>query len=248
MFVCQPLLLGQMETVAIPPDQSPWPTSMSWRARKWQSPKVLNCQAFALEVRTLLGLWIPQLGFCVCPPPGVTVPSPADILTVDVTFASTRGRLDRKSVVSVLLPTVGAALVSPTFAERYSALLGPTSDSAMAWEVPSSMSASTDLSSSSPPPAPESLRSHLLSAEAQKEGHVHLLSAVRWDSTQSLLQFMIGREDLQALVGKGFKVLVLRTDSWKALTTPVDLTMPAEDDGGKAEPMATGDGSNPQTM
>ena len=244
-WVIEHVMRGELKTSAVPPDATPWSPHYTWRQH--YLPRAIPTGAFALETRTLAGLWQPKLGFRLCAPVGQRLPQPEDVTQLRLTVPWQQQQQQEQGVAAAeaeaitrlkatgvpLAKVVGAALLSPAFMAAHPEAFDPS-----AYHVPfprhgSSNSLATSSFSSSPPtnganphPAPEDkgLRPLLLSKETQISGQVHLFSCVRWDSQTSLVTLLLPKSDLRELVGKGFHLCLLRTDSWHPLTKPFPLS------------------------
>ena len=192
----QNVMRGELKTTAVPPEETPWPMANTWR--RHNLPRAVSTSAFALETRTLAGLWQSRLGFRLCPPVGQPLPRPGDIteLKVDIPDAGAYG-FDLSRVV-------GVALVSPNFVVENAAALRPPAS------LPSSSSNNN-------------LRGLLLAKERQANGDVHLFSCVQWRTKVATASILIPKKDLRELVQEGYHFVLLRTDNWVALASPVAL-------------------------
>jgi hypothetical protein len=215
---------SDLETVALPPDESPWPEANSFRLRQWRLPLVVPTGAFTLELRMLSGLWAPSFGFTVCPPPGSTLPTAEDLetLTLRVPVPPDAHAVFGQPMAAVL----GAALLSPAFIAAHKSALVPRPchpTNPMLAIIDAFMGSHASQQLAPEAAGGDGLRTVLLSPASQRSGDVHLLSCVGWESQTSTLRLVLPKEDLESLRARGFRAVLIRTDSWTAVSEPTSL-------------------------
>ena len=248
-WVIEHVMRGELKTSAVPPDATPWSPHYTWRQHNL--PRAIPTGAFALEMRTLAGLWQPKMGFRLCAPVGQRLPQPEDVTQLRLTVPWQQLQQEQQheegagaaveaaaitqlnATGAPLAKVVGAVLLSPGFmaahpdafdpSNYHVPLPRPRSNTSLATCTFSS-SPSANVANPRPVPEDQGLRPLLLSKETQKSGDVHLFSCVRWDSRTSLVTLLLPKSDLRDLVRKGFHLSLLRTDSWHPLTKPFPLS------------------------
>lgn len=227
-WVIEHAMRGELKTAAVPPDATPWSPHYTWRQHHFLTRSVPT-GAFALETRTLAGLWQRKLDFRLCAPLGQKIPQPEDVTQLRLVLPEV-DEARFKLTGYPLAKVVGACLVSPDFMVEHAEALDPAN-----YHLPerhSGVSPSSSLSSSPPSKdggggeeeVEQGLRPLLLKYDTQRTGQVHLFSCVRWDSQTSLVTMLLPKADLRELVDKEYHLILLRTDSWHPLTRPFPLS------------------------
>ena len=113
---------GELRTGAVPPDETPWSPQFTWRRHHYQ--RSLPTGAFALETRTLAGLWQERLGFRLCAPVGQRLPRPEDVIQVRVAIPGLEEAWLARTGAG-LAKAVGVALLHPEFLATHERVLDP---------------------------------------------------------------------------------------------------------------------------
>lgn len=121
-WVIEHAMRGELRTVAVPPDETPWSPHFTWRRHHYQ--RALATGAFALETRTLAGLWQERLGFRLCAPAGQRLPRPEDVIQVRVPIPGLREAWLGRTGLG-LAKVVGVALLHPEFCVTHERALDP---------------------------------------------------------------------------------------------------------------------------
>jgi hypothetical protein len=122
-WVIEHAMRGELRTVAVPPDETPWSPHFTWRRHHYQ--RSLPTGAFALETRTLAGLWQDRLGFRLCAPAGQRLPQPEDVIQVRVPVPGLKEEWLGRTGLG-LAKVVGVALLHPEFLAAHERALDPT--------------------------------------------------------------------------------------------------------------------------